>query len=97
MDFSIKYEDVDGAIREFRSGIERLNEVVSQLKADIGEFNGGGFTGQSAEKFIDLMERKIGLVNNLIQTYQNAIAQLESAKQKAKEADEDLQRRVRAI
>jgi WXG100 family type VII secretion target len=97
MDFSIKYEDVDGAIRQFQSGIQRLQDVVSQLKTDISDFNGGGFTGQSADKFNDLIERKIGLVNQLIQAYEGAIGQLQTAKQNAQEADQELQRRVRAI
>lgn len=97
MDFSIKYEDVDGSIRQFQSGIQRLQDVVSQLKNDISDFSGGGFSGQSGEKFNDLIERKIGLVNQLIQAYEGAIGQLQTAKQNAQEADQELQRRVRAI
>ena len=60
MDFSIKYEDVDGAIRQFRSGIQRLEDSVKVLKNDISQFNGGGFQGQSGDKMTDLIDRKIG-------------------------------------
>jgi uncharacterized protein YukE len=97
MDFGIKYEDVDGAIREFRSGIERLEDSISTLKNNISKFNGGGFEGQSADKYIDLTERKIGLLEQLVNTYERAIQMLEQAKAKAREADEELRTRVRAI
>lgn len=97
MDFGIKYEDVDGAIRQFQSGIQRLDDTVKVLKNDISQFNGGGFQGQSGDKMVDLMERKIGHLNQLIHTYERAIQMLEQAKQKAQEADEELHKRVSAI
>lgn len=97
MDFSIKYEDVDGAIRQFQSGIQRLEDTVKVLKNDISQFNGGGFQGQSGDKTTDLIDRKIGHLNQLIHTYENAIKMLEQAKQKAQDADEELHKRVSAI
>jgi WXG100 family type VII secretion target len=97
MDFSIKYEDVDGAIRQYNSGIQRLNDLVKTLKNDISNFNGGGFQGQSGDKMEDLLNRKIGHLNQLISTYERAIQMLEQAKQKAQDADEELHKRVSAI
>jgi WXG100 family type VII secretion target len=97
VNFSMKYTHVDGAINQFKNGINQLNDTLSKLTNIIGQFNGGGFQGRCGDNFENLMKRKMSLINQLISTYEKAIQKLEKAKQEMRKADEDLRKRARQI
>ncbi|MBX3062933.1 MAG: WXG100 family type VII secretion target [Anaerolineae bacterium] len=97
MDFGIKYADVDQSIAQYKEGANIIAILIGLLQENIGNFESDGFTGQSADKYMELMRRKIKLTQDLQNVWNNMSAQLENAKHKAQEADEELNRRIRAI
>ncbi len=94
MDFHINHGDIDSTIGVFRKGIEGLDDVTQNLRNNIEAFKGGGFQGQAADQFIELMERKIALVTDLSAVYQQAISKLQQAQSKAKDSDQKLHKQI---
>lgn len=97
MDFKIKHSDIDSAISDFRSGIGALEDTIRQLGDGMQQFEGGGFTGQSGDLMNDLLQRKQKLVTDLRETYNSAVRQLQLAKKKSEEADQELKKRMSQI
>ncbi len=97
MDCHMRYADVEQTMRTYQAAIQGLNETIRVLENNIREYEGGAFLGRTAETYIQLTQRKIGLVKSLIGVFDRSIALLRKAQQEMQNADNDLKSRLGSI
>jgi uncharacterized protein YukE len=97
MDVGARYSDVDAVIGKYQQGIEALENWTTQIDRILADFDQGGFIGQNGDEFKELLQRKQGLMNDLKNVYENAIQKLNQAKQRMRDAENEIRGNVGRI